>query len=95
MRAANLTGVLPEEFGRLSHLSWIDLSRNYINGSIPAANWTSLPLKNFFLSGNNFSGELPETLSNLKNLIDVRLDGTEISGKIPSFTGNWTKLERL
>ncbi|XWS10162.1 hypothetical protein CRYUN_Cryun39dG0051800 [Craigia yunnanensis] len=36
IKGHNLTGVLPSELGNLTHLQVIDLTRNYLNGSIPS-----------------------------------------------------------
>ncbi|KAE8680081.1 putative LRR receptor-like serine/threonine-protein kinase [Hibiscus syriacus] len=104
IKGHNLTGILPPELGNLTHLEVIDLTRNYLNGSIPSS-LSQLPLTSFIgnlshlsrllLSSNNFTGRIPESFGNLKNITDFRIDGSSLSGKIPDFIGNWTKLTRL
>ncbi|CAA6673876.1 unnamed protein product [Spirodela intermedia] len=95
IKAASLAGVLPEELGKLSHLSWIDFSRNYINGSIPAANWTSTPLQNLNLLANRISGPIPEELGRISTLETLCLESNMMQGPLPRSLGNLTNLRRL
>ncbi|KAF5201885.1 hypothetical protein FRX31_008528, partial [Thalictrum thalictroides] len=43
LKSFNLQGELPVEFANLTNLRILDLTRNYLNGSIPRA-WATLPL---------------------------------------------------
>uniref|UniRef100_A0A6N2LHJ2 non-specific serine/threonine protein kinase n=1 Tax=Salix viminalis TaxID=40686 RepID=A0A6N2LHJ2_SALVM len=70
-----------------------DLTRNYINGTIPPRLGQLPKLKIFVLSANNFTGTIPDTFGNLKSLNDFRIDGSELSGKIPEFIGNWINIQ--
>ncbi|CAA7402430.1 unnamed protein product [Spirodela intermedia] len=95
IKGYNLTGVLPEEFGNLTSLFFIDLSRNYIDGSLPAANWTLLPLRNLSLLGNRISGAIPEEIGNITPLQSLVLENNMIQGPIPRGLGKLINIERL
>jgi hypothetical protein len=60
----NLSGVLPEEVVNLTYLTNLDLSRNFIQGPIPAS-WASLPVFNLSLQGNRISGTVPKELGRM------------------------------
>jgi len=44
----NLSGVLPDEVVNLTYLRYLDLSRNFIQGPIPAS-WGDLPVYNLYV----------------------------------------------
>ncbi|KAL9275576.1 putative LRR receptor-like serine/threonine-protein kinase [Drosera capensis] len=67
LKGLNLSGVFPAEFGNLTQLTLIDLSRNYINGSIPAS-LCKIPLVNIALVGNRISGPIPDEFGNISTL---------------------------
>ncbi|KAH7651416.1 Non-specific serine/threonine protein kinase protein, partial [Dioscorea alata] len=94
LKSQNLTGVLPDEFSNLSYLQVIDLSRNYLNGTIPLA-WASLPLITLSLLGNRISGNIPKELSGITTLHELVLDDNLIQGSIPQSLHNLTNLKRL
>uniref|UniRef100_A0A7N0V1F8 Protein kinase domain-containing protein n=1 Tax=Kalanchoe fedtschenkoi TaxID=63787 RepID=A0A7N0V1F8_KALFE len=78
---ANLGGELGDNLGFFSSIISIDLSGNHIGGLIPE----NLPatIRNFFLSGNQFTGPIPNGLASLSQLTDLSLDGNHLSGQIP------------
>ncbi|CAA6665682.1 unnamed protein product [Spirodela intermedia] len=92
VKGYNLTGVLPEEFGNLTSLFFIDLTRNYINGSIPAADWASLPLRNLSLLGNRISGAIPEEIGNITPLRSLFLSANNFTGELPEALSRLTNL---
>ncbi|ONK55449.1 uncharacterized protein A4U43_UnF3220 [Asparagus officinalis] len=94
LRGLNLTGVLPVAFANLKHLTFLDLTRNYLSGSIPAE-WASLPLTNISLLGNRVSGKIPDELGNMSTLQSLVLDANKLEGPIPATIGKLTKLSRL
>ncbi|KAJ0986361.1 hypothetical protein J5N97_004717 [Dioscorea zingiberensis] len=67
LKGQDLNGSLPAEFSILIFLEVIDLSRNYLNGTIPAA-WASLPLTTLALFGNRITGRIPNELGNIITL---------------------------
>ncbi|XP_058100926.1 probable LRR receptor-like serine/threonine-protein kinase At1g53430 isoform X1 [Magnolia sinica] len=94
LKGQNLTGVLPEEFANLTFLTNLDLTRNYLNGSIPAT-WASLPLVNLSLLGNRISGRIPEELGNIKTLKKLVIENNEIEGPLPPKLGDLISLEEF
>ncbi|KAL9322271.1 hypothetical protein ACSQ67_010324 [Phaseolus vulgaris] len=102
LKSQNLSGTLPSELVRLPYLQEIDLSRNYLNGTIPAQ-WGFMKLVNIVLEFNQLSGELPPELGNLHQLERLAIvvnynevmQGSGFSGPIPygiSFLNNLTDL---
>ncbi|KAF4351019.1 hypothetical protein CsatB_007293 [Cannabis sativa] len=55
----NLAGPLPNWLPKLDRLNYLRLEWNHLNGSVPPLNQSSL--RNFNVSGNNFSGAVPVT----------------------------------
>ncbi|KAL3508791.1 hypothetical protein ACH5RR_028192 [Cinchona calisaya] len=94
LKGLNLTGTLPTEFANLSHLLIIDLSRNYINGSIPT-NFSRLPLTNLSLLGNRISGPIPEEIGDISTLLELILEDNQLEGPLPENLGSLSNLNRL
>ncbi|KAK3152568.1 hypothetical protein QOZ80_2BG0160810 [Eleusine coracana subsp. coracana] len=90
----NLSGVLPDEVVNLTYLRHLDLSRNFIQGPIPAS-WANLPVLNMSLQGNRISGTLPRELGRIPMLKSIQLEGNLIEGPIPPELGNIISLERF
>ncbi|XP_062218676.1 probable LRR receptor-like serine/threonine-protein kinase At1g53430 isoform X2 [Phragmites australis] len=90
----NLSGVLPDEVVNLTYLRYLDLSRNFIQGPIPAS-WANLPIFNLSLQGNRISGTLPKELGRMPMLKSMQLEGNWIEGPIPPELGNIISLERF
>ncbi|KAG2315737.1 hypothetical protein Bca52824_018859 [Brassica carinata] len=94
LKAQDLQGSLPKEFAGLPFLQEIDLSRNYLNGSIPPE-WGTLPLVNISLLGDRISGPIPKEIGNITTLKSLVLEFNQISGKLPPELGNLQKIERI
>ncbi|KAJ6801715.1 putative LRR receptor-like serine/threonine-protein kinase isoform X2 [Iris pallida] len=94
LKGQNLTGELPAEMANLTQLNFIDLTRNYLNGTIPAV-WASLPLTNLSLLGNRISGRIPEELGNMTTLKSLVLQDNQMEGPIPASLNKLINLERL
>ncbi|XP_038974428.1 probable LRR receptor-like serine/threonine-protein kinase At1g53440 [Phoenix dactylifera] len=94
LKGQNLTGVLPEEFAQLTYLSVLDLTWNYLNGSIPAT-WASLPLTQLSLLGNRISGSIPKELGSIISLQSLVLENNQLQGSIPAALGNLINLNRF
>ncbi|KAF5766542.1 putative protein kinase RLK-Pelle-DLSV family [Helianthus annuus] len=92
LKGLNLAGVLPEEFVNLRHLQEIDLSRNYINGTIPAR-FGQLRVSVLVLENNLLGGPLPQNLGHLTRLRRFLISANNFTGSIPESFGNLTNLE--
>ncbi|KAK9937794.1 hypothetical protein M0R45_014563 [Rubus argutus] len=94
MKGLNLTGVLPDEFGKLTHLQELDLTRNFINGSIPAS-ISGAPLQILSLLGNRLSGSIPKEIGDISTLTDLVLEDNQLDGPLPQNLGSLSSLDRL
>ncbi|PIN25482.1 Serine/threonine protein kinase [Handroanthus impetiginosus] len=94
LKGLNLTGTLPVEFTNLSHLREIDLSRNYLNGSIPTI-FGQLHVVNLSLLGNLISGTIPKELGDIATLENLVLEDNLLEGNIPSSLGSLSNLKKL
>ncbi|KAL2594565.1 hypothetical protein AAZV13_12G196600 [Glycine max] len=94
LKSQNLSGTLPTELVRLPYLQEIDLSRNYLNGTIPSQ-WGSMNLVNISILGNRLTGSIPKELGNITTLKSLVLEFNQLSGVLPPELGNLPRLERL
>ncbi|KAK7405351.1 hypothetical protein VNO78_06599 [Psophocarpus tetragonolobus] len=103
LKAQNLKGTLPLAMVRLSYLQEIDLSRNYLNGTIPSE-WSFLNLLmhatlfhiyDSSLSANRLSGSIPVELANISTLQSLTLEFNQLSGNLPPELGNLPNIQRL
>nr|TKS04391.1 putative LRR receptor-like serine/threonine-protein kinase RFK1 [Populus alba] len=90
----SLAGELPPELIQLHYLESIDLSYNYLNGSIPSE-WASLQLKSISLLANRLSGNIPSYLGNFTSLTYLDLELNQFSGMIPHELGKLVNLKFL
>ncbi|KAL7087501.1 hypothetical protein ACP275_13G071200 [Erythranthe tilingii] len=94
LKGLNLTGTLPVEFANLTHLQQIDLSRNYLNGTIPAI-YGQLRLVQLSLIGNRISGTIPAEIGNIATLEELVLEDNLLEGNLPANLGSLSNLKRL
>ncbi|KAK6157079.1 hypothetical protein DH2020_011327 [Rehmannia glutinosa] len=94
LKAQNLNGSVPRELVRLPFLREIDLTRNYLKGTIPPE-WGSMNLVNISLIGNRVTGSIPVELANITTLANLTLEYNQLSGTIPPEFGDLPRLERL
>ncbi|RVW81935.1 putative LRR receptor-like serine/threonine-protein kinase [Vitis vinifera] len=94
LKGLDLNGTLPDEFGDLPYLQVLDLSRNYINGSIPAS-FGRLSLTNLSLFGNRISGSIPDEISNISTLEELVLEANQLGEQLPPSLGKLSYLKRL
>ncbi|KFK24556.1 hypothetical protein AALP_AAs57953U000100, partial [Arabis alpina] len=94
LKSQNLSGIVPPEFSKLCHVKVLDLSRNYLTGSIPKE-WASMRLEDLSFMGNRLSGPFPKVLTRLTLLKNLSLEGNLFSGPIPPEIGKMIHLERL
>ncbi|RYR50531.1 hypothetical protein Ahy_A07g037160 isoform B [Arachis hypogaea] len=94
LKYQNLTGTLPSELVKLPYLQEIDLTRNYLNGTIPPQ-WGSIKLVNISLLGNRLTGSIPKELGNITTLKSLVLEFNQLTEELPPELGNLSQLERL
>ncbi|KAH7843772.1 hypothetical protein Vadar_020583 [Vaccinium darrowii] len=94
LKSQNLPGMLPLELVRLTHLQDLDLSRNYLSGTIPPE-WGSMKLVNISLLGNRLTGPIPKEFGNMSTLATLSVEFNQLSGPIPKELGSLRFLEKL
>ncbi|CAL0303722.1 unnamed protein product [Lupinus luteus] len=94
LKSQNLSGTLPPELVRLPYLQEIDLTRNYLDGTIPTQ-WGTLNLVNMVLECNQFYGNLPPELGNLTQIERLLLTSNNFSGEIPATFAKLTTLKHV
>jgi hypothetical protein len=78
-----LLGDLPESFGQLQMLTYLNLSHNSFQDSIPNSFGKLASLEILDLSYNNLSGNIPMYLANLTYLTNLNLSFNKLQGRIP------------
>ncbi|KMT13256.1 hypothetical protein BVRB_4g085180 [Beta vulgaris subsp. vulgaris] len=94
LKGLNLTGYIPEEFGNLVHLQEIDLTRNYINGTIPKS-LSKIRLVTLTVSETRISGQIPEEIGQITTLQKLSLEDNQLGGPLPKSLGNLRNLRTL
>ncbi|XP_057441279.1 probable LRR receptor-like serine/threonine-protein kinase At1g07650 isoform X2 [Lotus japonicus] len=94
LKSQNLSGTLSPEFSKLRYLRQLDLSRNYLTGSIPQQ-WNTMRLEDLSFMGNRLSGPFPKVLTNITTLRNLSIEGNLLWGHIPLEIGRLTNLEKL
>ncbi|XP_016648407.1 PREDICTED: probable leucine-rich repeat receptor-like serine/threonine-protein kinase At3g14840 isoform X1 [Prunus mume] len=94
MKAQDLPGTLPKEMARLTYLKEIDLTRNYLSGTIPPE-WGSLPLINISLVANRLTGPIPKEIGDITTLKSLDITMNNFSGVLPWQLGNLPLIERM
>ncbi|XP_054815638.1 probable LRR receptor-like serine/threonine-protein kinase At1g53440 isoform X2 [Prosopis cineraria] len=94
LKGQNISGEIPSEFGNLTQLIELDLTRNYLSGTIPTV-FTRIPLVNLSLLGNRISGSIPEELGEIATLQDLVLEDNQLGRNLPQSLGNLSNLRRL
>ncbi|KAF5472316.1 hypothetical protein F2P56_009043 [Juglans regia] len=95
LEGQDLSGVLPTSLAKLPHIKMIDLSRNYLTGTIPSQ-WTSLMmLEHMSTSVNKLSGRIPSYLGKITTLRYLNVENNQFSGTVPPEIGKLVNLENL
>ncbi|XP_045801006.1 probable leucine-rich repeat receptor-like serine/threonine-protein kinase At3g14840 isoform X1 [Trifolium pratense] len=95
LKGQNLPGTLPPELTRLRYLQTIDLSRNYLNGTIPKQWGSMMNISKIALGGNRLTGPIPVEIANISTLQYLELTGNQMSGNITPELGNLAQIQSL
>ena len=90
-----LSGIIPDQIGKLTNLVYLDLSYNKLHGSIPYQLGALTKLTYLDLSHNVLSGVIPPSLGYLTRLTSLNLVRNQINGFIPPEIGNLKELVEL
>ncbi|CAI9089111.1 OLC1v1023619C1 [Oldenlandia corymbosa var. corymbosa] len=94
LKGQNLSGVVPPGFAKLRYLAHLDLSRNYLTGSIPPQ-WASMNLIELSFMGNLLSGPFPTVMTRITTLVNLSIEGNQFSGPIPPQIANLVNLQKM
>ncbi|XP_060194541.1 probable LRR receptor-like serine/threonine-protein kinase At1g07650 isoform X3 [Lycium barbarum] len=94
LRGQDLPGVLPPSLVKLPYLKQIDLSLNYLSGTIPPK-WASIKLEYMTFMLNQLSGPIPKYLGNMTTLLSMNLESNLFNGNVPKELGNMVNLQNL
>ncbi|MBA0784472.1 hypothetical protein Gotri_026688, partial [Gossypium trilobum] len=82
-------------FSSFPKLNVIDLSSNYLRGTIPSGVGNLSRLTYLDLSSNNLSGYIPFEIGKLRSISELYLESNILTGSIPPSIGNLTDLSFL
>ncbi|GMI73073.1 hypothetical protein like AT2G24130 [Hibiscus trionum] len=91
----SIFGSIPPEIGNLSNITMLNLTSNFLNGTIPEEFSLLLMLEGLFLSHNLFNIRIPLTLGKLPHLSLLDLSNNRFYGEIPSSLGDLVAIRSL
>ncbi|VFQ97087.1 unnamed protein product [Cuscuta campestris] len=94
LKGQDLQGVLPPSLAKLPFLKTIDLTRNYLSGTIPPE-WASTKLEYLSVVVNRLSGPIPKFLGNMTALAYLNLENNMFNGTVPPELGKLANLQNL
>jgi len=80
--------------GKSETLRVVDLSSNFIQGTIPGSFGEGKNLKYLYLNDNELHGVI-HGIGNLKNLVELDVSNNKLSGSLPSTFGDLSTLQTL
>ncbi|MYC97526.1 MAG: hypothetical protein F4X14_21445 [Caldilineaceae bacterium SB0661_bin_32] len=90
-----LTGSVPADLARLTHLQRLILRKNRLTGAIPPELGNLVMLYDLSLDSNLLEGRIPDSIGDLLNLRRLFLGRNQLKGSIPAKLGNLSRLEKL
>ncbi|XP_019198445.1 PREDICTED: probable LRR receptor-like serine/threonine-protein kinase At1g07650 isoform X3 [Ipomoea nil] len=94
LKGQDLQGVLPPALVKLPFLKIIDLTRNYLSGTIPLG-WASMKLELICVNVNRLSGPIPKYLGIITTLVYLNLENNMFKGSVPPELGKLVNLQNL
>ena len=79
----NLSGTLPAQLSRLSHLANLQVEFNHLSGSLPQWVATLPELQRLSFCGNELTGSIPSEYFSLPKLRGILLDQNLLGGALP------------
>ncbi|KAF5460882.1 hypothetical protein F2P56_020721 [Juglans regia] len=95
LKGQSLSGRLPPNLEKLPCLQVLDLSRNYLNGSIPPTWGSAKQLTDISLLGNRLTGRIPGDLAKITTLKSLTVEFNQLFGNLPPELGNMSFLEEF
>ncbi|RVX01664.1 Leucine-rich repeat receptor-like serine/threonine-protein kinase [Vitis vinifera] len=95
MHENQLQGSIPEAFGNMTSLEYLDMSGNKLKGSIPEAFGNMVSLTYLDMCENQLQGSIPEAFGNMTSLEQLYLDANKLEGEIPKSLSNLCRLQKL
>ncbi|PHT63607.1 hypothetical protein T459_32542 [Capsicum annuum] len=92
--SCTIKGRIPNDFGNLSSLLFLDISENNLVGSIPTSIGNLENLQLFDLSNNKFTGYIGDFLCKLQSLGAIYFSQNQLSGSL-NCLGNVTSLREI
>ncbi|XP_068325439.1 receptor-like protein EIX2 [Pyrus communis] len=88
LKSNSFSGPIPSNFGQLMpKLSYLNLTENHLNGTIPSSLCSMQTLLHLSLRSNQLYGEFPEAWSVWQNIMVVDVADNNLSGNILSSAG--------
>ncbi|KAJ4729448.1 Leucine-rich repeat receptor protein kinase [Melia azedarach] len=96
LRNNSFSGPIPLDIGsKMPLLTDLDISFNFLNGSIAVSVGNLGKLLTLVISNNNLSGEIPESLNNITSLYILDMFNNNLSGLVPKWIGSLSSLRFL
>jgi len=84
----NMKGMIPPQFGKLTNLTFVDLSNNSLSGNLFDIFRPLIKLYQFYVNENSFTGTIPAWIANhFTNLNLMSLRSNRFHGTIPTQIG--------
>ena len=80
----SLEGTIPESWGDLKKVTFLDLHGNNLTGALPESLGRLDSMEALVLGMNNFEGTIPSTLGNLRKLRLLDLSQNQLEGPLPA-----------
>jgi len=91
----DMTGTLPAEIGLLTHVHYLDLEKNRLEGPLPETLYELSNLVVLRLSSNRFASTISDAMGTLTNLETLYLRDNFFDGTLPMSLYNLTRLQRV